>query len=92
MGDRGVDFEAFKWALFLGSTGMVVGLIGWIAGKLHIRVDELEEDMMNFFKESERNYARKDDIEKRFDRIERRIDEMGNRLYDKMDQLLKSVR
>jgi len=63
------------------ALGALLSVIGWFARQLWDAVQELKHDISGLELHVSENYARKDDVNAKFDRIEQLLD----KIYDKLD-------
>ena len=63
------------------TLGALLSVIGWFARQLWDAVQELKHDISGLELHVSENYARKDDVNAKFDRIEQLLD----KIYDKLD-------
>jgi len=63
------------------ALGALLSVIGWFARQLWDAVQELKRDISGLELHVSENYARKDDVNAKFDRIEQLLD----KIYDKLD-------
>jgi cell division protein FtsB len=63
------------------ALGALLSVVGWFARQLWDAVQELKSDISGLELHVSENYARKDDVNAKFDRIEQLLD----KIYDKLD-------
>ena len=66
--------------------GSVIGLIGWFARQVWDSVQTLKEDIKQIEIDLPTNYARKVDIDARFDKLEFILQKIFDRLDSKADK------
>ena len=66
--------------------GAVIGTIGWFARQIWDSVQSLKEDIKQIEIDLPTNYARKVDIDARFDRLESILEKIFDRLESKADK------
>jgi hypothetical protein len=66
--------------------GAVIGTIGWFARQIWDSVQSLKDDIKQIEIDLPTNYARKVDIEARFDRLESILEKIFDRLENKVDK------
>jgi predicted negative regulator of RcsB-dependent stress response len=68
------------------ALGSVIGLIGWFARQVWDSVQTLKEDIKQIEIDLPTNYARKVDIDARFDKLEHILQKIFDRLDSKADK------
>jgi hypothetical protein len=66
--------------------GAVIGTIGWFARQIWDSVQSLKDDIKQIEIDLPTNYARKVDIDARFDRLESILEKIFDRLESKADK------
>jgi predicted negative regulator of RcsB-dependent stress response len=68
------------------ALGSVIGVVGWFARQIWDSVQTLKEDIKQIEIDLPTNYARKVDIDARFDKIEHILQKIFDRLDSKADK------
>jgi len=66
--------------------GGVLPVIGWLTRQLWDAVQQLKQDLNNLELHVSENYAKKDDVNIKFDRIEQLLDKIYDKLENKADR------
>jgi hypothetical protein len=68
------------------TLGAVLSVIGWFARQLWDSVQKLKDDIRKIEIDLPTNYARKVDLDARFDRLEATLEKIFDRLENKADK------
>ena len=68
------------------ALGSVIGVVGWFARQIWDSVQTLKEDIKQIEIDLPTNYARKVDIDARFDKLEHILQKIFDRLDSKADK------
>ena len=71
------------WQIVInGLLGGLLSLLGWLCNELWTNLKSLQKQVHKLEVDMAQNYARKDELEIRFDKLE----EMLNRIFDKLEK------
>ena len=71
------------WQIVInGLLGGLLSLLGWLCNELWSNLKSLQKQVHKLEVDMAQNYARKDELEIRFDKLE----EMLNRIFDKLEK------
>ncbi len=71
------------WQIIInGLLGSLIAVVGWFCNELWTNVKSLQKQLHKLEVEIASNYAKKDELEVRFDKLE----DMLNRIFDRLER------